>query len=42
MIQIFVEDDCKVSLAYNVSLDSPVSSLKAAIEESEGKPVGKH
>ena len=41
-IQIFVEDYWQTALAYSVSLDSPISSLKAAIEEEEGKLVGKH
>ena len=41
-IRIFVEDHQDIALAYNVSLDSPISSLKAAIEEAEGRPVGKH
>ena len=41
-IQIFVEDCWQTALAYSVSLDSPISSLNAAIEEAEGKLVGKH
>ena len=41
-IQVFVEDFSCITLAYDVSLDSPINSLKAAIEEAEGIPVGKH
>ncbi|KAI0279379.1 polyubiquitin, partial [Russula aff. rugulosa BPL654] len=36
---IFVEDFWHIALAYDVSLDSPISSLKAAIQEAEGIPV---
>jgi hypothetical protein len=42
MIQIFVEDYSFVSLSYDVSLDSPIRTLKTAIEKGEGIPVGKH
>ena len=41
MVRIFVGDIWFFTLAYDVSLDSPISSLKAAIEEAEGRPVGK-
>ena len=42
MIQIFVEDVWHITLAYDVSVYSPISSLKAVIEEAEGKPIGTH